>query len=170
MSHGHVELSPKNVLLLPSWHRSAIASTMHFEMKASVFFPFFMVFSVAPCCRGFMTLLPSKKQSSTRFWSSGSNKDRESIMARNNARTCVKSFLTQRAIQSFMYLCETCRDPHSVRWMEEFLDLQNLLEYHGTGAFDIDRFTSWDDVLLQMMEKPKGEQKFEQFKVRVQVV
>lgn len=37
----------------------------------------------------------------------------EEIVAYNNARLCPKSFLTQRAIQSFVYLLEECRDPHS---------------------------------------------------------
>ena len=85
--------------------------------------------------------------------------DRETIMARNNARTCVKSFLTQRAIQSFLFLLEECRDPHSGKWIQEFLGLKNILEYHGTGAFDIDRFPYWEMVLLEMMEQPKGKKK-----------
>ena len=37
----------------------------------------------------------------------------EEIFAYNNARLCPKNLLTQRAIQSFMFLCEECRDPHS---------------------------------------------------------
>ncbi|CAB9524729.1 expressed unknown protein (Partial), partial [Seminavis robusta] len=81
--------------------------------------------------------------------------DRATIMARNDARTCVKSFLTQRAIQSFMFLLEECRDPHSGKWIEDFLGLANLGNYHGTGAFDIDRFASWEMVLFEMMERPK---------------
>lgn len=35
----------------------------------------------------------------------------EQIIANNNARLCPKSFLTQAAIQSFIYLLEECRDP-----------------------------------------------------------
>jgi hypothetical protein len=115
-------------------------------------------------CFGFTLFNPSNPSFlSTRIRSSSSlsagsygDKDRDAIMARNNARTCVKSFLTQRAIQSFMFLLEECRDPHSGKWIQEFLGLQNLLEYHGTGAFDIDRFPQWEAVLLDMMEKPKG--------------
>ena len=37
----------------------------------------------------------------------------EEIIAYNNARLCPKNLLTQRAIQSFMFLCDECRDPHS---------------------------------------------------------
>lgn len=81
---------------------------------------------------------------------------REAIIARNNARCCCKAFLTQRSIQSFMFLMAECRDPHSGKWIEDFLGLQNLSQYHGTGAFDIDRFPSWEMVLLEMMEQPKG--------------
>ena len=87
---------------------------------------------------------------------SNSRKDRATSMARNDARTCVKGFLTQRAIQSFMFLLEECRDPHSGKWIEDFLGLTNLGNYHGTGAFDIDRFPSWQMVLVKMMEMPKG--------------
>ena len=55
-----------------------------------------------------------------------------------------------------MFLLEECRDPHSGKWIEDFLGLQNLLNYHGTGAFDINRFATWDRVFLEMMEMPKG--------------
>ena len=34
------------------------------------------------------------------------------------ARTCVRHLLTQRAIQSFMYLLLSCRDPHTVQWLQ----------------------------------------------------
>ena len=37
----------------------------------------------------------------------------EEIIAYNNARLCPKLLLTQRAIQSFIFLLEECRDPHS---------------------------------------------------------
>ena len=86
----------------------------------------------------------------------GKKLSREAIMARNSARCCCKAFLTQRALQSFMFLMAECRDPHSGKWIEDFLGLQNLSQYHGTGAFDIDRFPSWELVLLEMMEQPKG--------------
>ncbi len=37
----------------------------------------------------------------------------QEIIASKNARLCPKLLLTQRAIQSFVYLLEECRDPHS---------------------------------------------------------
>jgi len=81
---------------------------------------------------------------------------RQAIMDRNDARTCVKSFLTQRSIQSFIFLLEECRDPHSGKWIEDFLELPSLHSFHGTGAFNFDRFPTWDSVLLEMMRQPKG--------------
>jgi hypothetical protein len=74
-------------------------------------------------------------------------------------RINVLNLLTQRAIQSFIFLCESVRDPHSGKWIEDFLGTQNQLEYHGTGA----RYCSttqqfggtWDGPLLALMEQPK---------------
>ena len=79
----------------------------------------------------------------------------DDIVARNNVRTDVRNFLTQRAIQSFMFLAEECRDPHTGKWIQEFLGLQNMLEYHGSGALDIDRFRTWESSLVEMMKQPK---------------
>jgi hypothetical protein len=98
---------------------------------------------------------PVRLSTTALFYSSA--EERATIMARNNARTCVKAFLTQRAIQSFMFLLEECRDPHSGKWMEDFLGLQNFLNFHGTGAFDIDRFPTWNVLLSEMIQMPKGE-------------
>jgi len=42
----------------------------------------------------------------------------EEAMAHNRKRTDVRIFLTQRAIQSFISLLISTRDPHTVRWME----------------------------------------------------
>jgi hypothetical protein len=85
------------------------------------------------------------------------DKDGEALSrARNDARTDVRNLLTQRAIQSFMYLCESCRDPHSGKWIEDFLDAKNHLEFHGTGAGYFERFGStYDGPLLAMIEHPK---------------
>eukprot|EP00536_Pseudo-nitzschia_multiseries_P001391 jgi/Psemu1/317565/estExt_fgenesh1_pm.C_180017 len=71
----------------------------------------------------------------------------------HHSRIDVRNLLTQRAIQSFMFLCEECRDPHSGKWIEDFLETQNLLNYHGTGAsFMAD--VPWDGPLLSIMEQP----------------
>jgi len=84
---------------------------------------------------------------------SGSSEDEAN--ANNLKRTCIQQFLTQRSIQSFMFCLTEFRDPHTSDWIERFLDSNNLLEYHGTGAFNMTRFESWDTVFVQMMDQPK---------------
>mmetsp|Transcript_17353 Transcript_17353/g.38390 ORF Transcript_17353/g.38390 Transcript_17353/m.38390 type:complete len:406 (+) Transcript_17353:230-1447(+) len=79
----------------------------------------------------------------------------DEIVARNTARTDVRNFLTQRAIQSFMFLAEECRDPHTGKWIQDFLGSQNMMAYHGSGALDVDRFRTWESSLVDMMEQPK---------------
>lgn len=71
------------------------------------------------------------------------------------ARTCPRHFLTQRSVQSFMFLCEQCRDPHTVKWIETFSGAHNLRFFHGTGAFNLTRFENWDSFLLEMVEQEK---------------
>ncbi|KAL7530354.1 hypothetical protein ACHAXR_003441 [Thalassiosira sp. AJA248-18] len=78
----------------------------------------------------------------------------EEIVAYNNARLCPKLLLTQTAIQSFIYMLDECRDPHSGKWIEDFLGLQNLRNYHGTGAFNITQHPTWDAVLYDIMRQP----------------
>jgi hypothetical protein len=77
----------------------------------------------------------------------------EEIVAHNNARLCPKLLLTQRAIQSFIYLLEECRDPHSGKWIEDFLGTTNLGNYHGTGAINVTRHPTWDSALYDMMDQ-----------------
>mmetsp|Transcript_36911 Transcript_36911/g.75285 ORF Transcript_36911/g.75285 Transcript_36911/m.75285 type:complete len:449 (-) Transcript_36911:415-1761(-) len=86
--------------------------------------------------------------------SGGEHVDPDSPLGRNLARTCVLSFLTQRSIQSFMFLLSQCRDPHTVSWLEDFGDVRNFLQYHGTGAFNTTKFPRWDTFLSQMMDMP----------------
>jgi hypothetical protein len=56
-----------------------------------------------------------------------------------------------------MFLAELLRDPHSGRWLEDFLQTRNSLEYHGAGAsYVVEQFGgTWDGPLLEMMERPK---------------
>jgi hypothetical protein len=52
--------------------------------------------------------------------------------------------------------CEEMRDPHSVKWIEDFLETKNLLEFHGTGLnFLAD--VRWDAPLLAMLDQPKDQ-------------
>lgn len=72
-----------------------------------------------------------------------------------DARTCPKNFLTQRSIQSFVFLLKQIRDPHTVSWIEEFLGCSGmLLTYHGLGALNLKRFSCWDSVLNEIMDAP----------------
>jgi hypothetical protein len=34
------------------------------------------------------------------------------------------------------------------------LESKNLLEYHGTGAFNLTRFPEWDSFFWEMMDEP----------------
>ncbi|CAB9510210.1 expressed unknown protein [Seminavis robusta] len=71
------------------------------------------------------------------------------------ARTCVGNLLTQRAIQSFMFLLLSCRDPHTVHWLQNCIHTENLEHFHGTGAFNLTRFPNWDSVLVELLSQPK---------------
>ncbi len=80
----------------------------------------------------------------------------EEAMERNKQRTCIKQFLTQRSIQSFMFLAEQVRDPHTADWIERLLGKTDLLNFHGTGAFDVDRFPTWDAFFKELIQQPKS--------------
>jgi hypothetical protein len=43
---------------------------------------------------------------------------RGDVYALNKARTDIRNFLTQRSLQSFLFLLSTCRDSATVRWIE----------------------------------------------------
>ena len=70
---------------------------------------------------------------------------------------CPKIILTQCAIQSFIYVLEECRDPHSGKWIKDFLELPHLGNYHGTGALNVTRYHAWDGVLRDMMRQPNND-------------
>jgi len=78
----------------------------------------------------------------------------EDALAHNQRRTDVRIFLTQRAIQSFMFLLVSTRDPHTVNWFEKTYQCNNLNSYHGTGAFNLTKWTSWDSILADMIRQP----------------
>mmetsp|Transcript_65432 Transcript_65432/g.77454 ORF Transcript_65432/g.77454 Transcript_65432/m.77454 type:complete len:400 (+) Transcript_65432:152-1351(+) len=102
------------------------------------------------------SLILSQRLSTRLSNSKGADDDEALARARNEARTDVRNLLTQRSIQSFMYLCEECRDPHSGKWIEDFLGTKNQLQFHGTGAGYMESFGgTWDAPLLEMMNKPK---------------
>ena len=72
-------------------------------------------------------------------------------------RTCPHQLLTQRSLQSFMFLLQQMRDPHTIEWLELLSDTNpgQLLEYHGTGALDFRLFPEWDTFLQELMDQPE---------------
>jgi len=75
-------------------------------------------------------------------------------MSRNRAKTCIRNFLTQRAMQSFFFLLESCRDTATVRWLEDKYEVENLVGYHGSGAFNLTKYPEWDDLLIDLLKRP----------------
>lgn len=70
------------------------------------------------------------------------------------SRTCIRNFLTQRCLQSFMFLLKEMRDSHTNAWLSDFLGNNNLLSFHGSGALDLNRFCTWDNVFNELMKTP----------------
>jgi hypothetical protein len=68
-------------------------------------------------------------------------------------RTCIRQFLTQRSVQTFLFLLSQCRDPHTVKWIEDFGGSRNLMSYHGTGAMT-DKFSHWDTFFNEIIQQP----------------
>ena len=94
---------------------------------------------------------------SSSLFASNSKNSEDDIVGSNRVRCDVQNLLTQRAIQSFMYLSDSLRDPHSVRWIENFLNTTGSLEYHGVGAGYLERFGgTWEAPLEAMMQAEKG--------------
>lgn len=71
-------------------------------------------------------------------------------------RTDLRIFLTQRALQSFIFLLTSTRDPHTVRWMDEVYGFGSLESYHGTGAFNLTKWSDWDSMLDDMIGREKS--------------
>jgi hypothetical protein len=97
----------------------------------------------------------SKRTVTFSFRDENEEVDRDYAMLQNTKRTCILHFLTQRALQSFMFLLNDLRDPHTSDWIERFLGANRLIEYHGTGAFNQTKFETWDQYFLDMMKLPK---------------
>lgn len=107
------------------------------------------------------TLVAPGHRRSVRQWSQhreedgSGNHDESQARARLDRRVDVRNLLTQRAIQSFLFLLDQCRDPHSGKWIEDFLQTQNQLEFHGTGAGYLERFGGhWSGPLVEIIQQP----------------
>ena len=72
-------------------------------------------------------------------------------------KTDVRNLLTQRSIQTFLYLANAY-EPQSRKWVEDFLDIpKNQCQhyYHGTHASYMSRFgDEWEGPLLAMINHP----------------
>ena len=79
----------------------------------------------------------------------------EEALLKNEKRTCIQHFLSQRSFQSFMTLLTELKDPHTSDWIERYLNASSLIDYHGTGALNMTRFESWDSYYLEMAKQPK---------------
>jgi len=93
-----------------------------------------------------------RNKSRTRTYMSDGNSENTQPDHLSN-RTCIKNLLTQRSVQTFLFLLSQCRDPHTVKWIEEFGNTKNLLSYHGTAAMT-EKFSHWDDFFNDIIEKP----------------
>ena len=71
-----------------------------------------------------------------------------------HSRTCIHQFLTQRSIQSFMFLLNEMHDPHTTSWIQNVVGSIDMLSYYGTGAFDLKKYKSWDSFLQEMIQRP----------------
>ena len=110
-------------------------------------------FSNPVSIRNSISLCQQRQQVSGALYAT-SKENANSNSNNQKARTCVRNFLTQRSIQSFMFLLNEMRDPHTNAWMEDFLESKNLLSYHGSAALDLDRFCEWDSVFNELLDKP----------------
>ena len=95
----------------------------------------------------------------------------------------LRSFISQRCIQSFMFLLASTRDLHTVKWLDRFvkpITLNNyweedddykpgaedaflandkrlgskLLNYHGLAALNTTIFPEWDSFFIHLLEQP----------------
>lgn len=72
-----------------------------------------------------MTMAKARKRASllSSFYEDGGDSPADEAL---KARTCFRQFLSQRSLQSFMFLLISCRDPHTANWLKESLNAQNL--------------------------------------------
>jgi hypothetical protein len=69
----------------------------------------------------------------------------------------VRYLLTQRSFQSFLYLLEQCRDPHTATWLERRFGWTNLENYHGTGFFNTTIYPEWNSLLEDLIQQPPSQ-------------
>jgi hypothetical protein len=77
------------------------------------------------------------------------------VAALNKARTDIRNFLTQRAVQSFVFLLSHCRDEATVRWLEVSCYTHNPSEklhrsitFNPNDLLPIDSFSFFRQLLI----------------------
>ncbi len=114
----------------------------------------------------------------------GTTSGDDSFMEKNPSPMDFRLFLTQRCLQSFMFLVLSMKDPHTIKWLDDFtqpiiqldpvseLDRNlafgkdssyvandqklnsKLCQYHGLNAFNTTKFPTWDSYFFQLLEQP----------------
>lgn len=126
-----------------SWSVCALAMTLT-QVGISAFMP------VPP-------LVPTHHRAQPLYvsWWDRDDESRRAAEQNNIMRTDVRNFLTQRSLQSFIQLCMECRDPHTVKWLEDFGGWENLENFHGTGGLNTTIFPTWSSVLTGLTDQPE---------------
>jgi hypothetical protein len=57
---------------------------------------------------------------------------------------------TKRALQTVIFYMRTCRDSATANWLERFLDLNGIDEYHGLDGLR----KPWRDVVTDLLDEP----------------
>ena len=78
----------------------------------------FTVVSRSACLSSSTALFAKNKRSNSDDDDDKDHGRYQDALSLNKARTDVRNLLTQRAVQSFIFLLNSCRDPHTVRWLE----------------------------------------------------
>jgi hypothetical protein len=63
-------------------------------------------------------IAPSSTALGLSSWGDADYARYEDAFQHNTMRTDLRMFLTQRALQSFIFLSVSCRDPHTVKWLQ----------------------------------------------------
>jgi hypothetical protein len=62
----------------------------------------------------------------------------------------IKRFVMQRSLQTVMFYMKTCRDGATAEWLERFLDLRGIDEYHGLDGLP----NPWRETVESLLEQP----------------
>ena len=107
------------------------------KFNKNIRYNFSFSFFILGNCEGFCTGVPIKLINSQSIGIDALRaSDDDNIPKDLHSRTCIHQFLTQRSIQSFMFLLNEMHDPRAASWIQNVVESIDMLSYHGTGAFD----------------------------------